>query len=145
MRYPPRGVRGVAGTTRATRFGALPDYPTRAEEELCLIVQIETAATLPRIEEIAAIDGVDALFIGPSDLAASMGYPGQGSHPEVKAAVFDAVRRIRAAGKPAGVLTLDKVFLRELIDAGTLFTAVGVDASLLATGARALAAEFKAG
>ena len=93
MHYAPRGMRGVAGVTRASRFGTIADYTKRASEEICTLVQVETAAALEQIEAIAAVEGVDGIFIGPSDLAASLGYPGEGSHPEVrKAAVIAAVR-----------------------------------------------------
>jgi 4-hydroxy-2-oxoheptanedioate aldolase len=143
MRYPPAGIRGVAGTTRASRYGTVANYTQQAESELCLLVQAETEAALAEIEAIAAVDGVDGIFIGPSDLAASMGYPGQAGHPKVKAAVEDAIRRIRKAGKPAGILTLDKDFARHCIEIGTLFTAVTLDASLLIKSATAIAAEFK--
>ena len=120
----------------------MPDYAARAEEELCLIVQAETVATLERIGEIAAVDGVDAIFIGPADLAASMGLPGQAGHPEVKAMVERAILAIRAAGKPAGILTGDPVFARRCIELGTTFTAVGIDLSLMLDGARARRAMF---
>lgn len=143
MRYAPRGIRGMAGMTRASRFGSVKDYATRAEDELCLLVQVETAAALGRIESIAAVDGVHGLFIGPADLAASMGYPGQASHPAVMAAIEDAVRRIVAAGKPAGILTLDPGFARRCIGWGTSFTAVGVDIALLVNAARGLSAGFR--
>ena len=143
MRYAPRGLRGVAGMTRANRFGGVPDYARRAEEELCLIVQVETEEALAAIEAIAAVDGVDGLFIGPSDLAASMGYPGQPGHPAVAAAVEDAVRRIVAAGKPAGILTFDAAFARNCIGWGTRFTAVGMDLALLVQASRRLAADFR--
>lgn len=144
MRYPPRGIRGVAGMTRASRFGTVADYTRRADEELCLLVQVETAAALAEIEAIAAVDGVDGLFIGPSDLAASMGYPGEPGHPAVIAAIEDAVRRIVATGKPAGILTLDPAFARTCIGWGTRFTAVGVDIALLAQAARGLLSGFRA-
>jgi 4-hydroxy-2-oxoheptanedioate aldolase len=143
VRYPPRGMRGVAGLTRATRFGSVQGYTARADEELCLVVQVETAATLDRIEEIAAVDGVDGLFIGPADLAASMGYPGGHNHPDVVAAIEDAIRRIVATGKPAGILALDVAFARRCIALGTTMTAVGMDIQLLLQGARGLAAEFR--
>jgi 4-hydroxy-2-oxoheptanedioate aldolase len=133
--YPPHGIRGVAGITRAARFGTVPGYHRRARDEICLIVQIETGAALEALEDIAAVPGVDALFIGPADLAASLGHPGEPSHPEVKSACLDAVRRIRAAGKPAGFLTLDQEFLSEVIAAGSLFTAVDVDVAILRRGA----------
>ena len=142
MRYAPRGVRGVSYLTRATRYGTVPDYAARAEEELCLIIQAETVATLERIGEIAAVDGVDAIFIGPADLAASMGLPGQAGHPEVKAMVERAILAIRAAGTPAGILTGDPVFARRCIELGTTFTAVGIDLSLMLDGARARRAMF---
>lgn len=144
VRYPPHGIRGVAGLTRANRFGLVRDYPSRAHEEICLLVQVETAATLPQIEAIAAVDGVDGIFIGPADLAASMGYPGNPGHPNVRAAVLDAIARIRAAGKPAGILSLDQGLLHDAFAAGTLFTAVDIDMSILIRGARAMATEWKA-
>jgi 4-hydroxy-2-oxoheptanedioate aldolase len=144
MRYPPRGIRGVAGLTRAGRFGAVAGYTARAEEELCLIVQVETAEALGRIEAIAAVDGVHGLFIGPSDLAASMGHPGQPAHPEVVAAITAAIPRILATGKAAGILTLDPTFARTCMALGTTFTAVGMDIQLLVQGARKLATDFRA-
>lgn len=137
MHYPPRGMRGVAGITRASRFGAVADYTARAGEEICLLVQVETVEALGRIEEIAAVPGVDGIFVGPSDLAASMGYPGQPSHPEVMAAVLDAVRRIGAAGLPAGFLSLDPAALEAVAEAGAVFIAVGVDTAILRRGALA--------
>lgn len=140
MRYAPRGIRGVAGMMRASRFGAVTDYARRAEEELCLLVQVETAEALTQIEAIAAVDGVHGMFIGPADLAASMGHPGNSNHPDVVAAIHDAVTRIVAAGQPAGILTLDAVFAKQCMAWGTTFTAVGVDLSLLVNGAKALAA-----
>ncbi|MFZ5961399.1 HpcH/HpaI aldolase family protein [Thalassococcus sp. BH17M4-6] len=143
VRYPPRGIRGVAGNTRASRYGAIKDYAAKAEAEICLLVQVETAEALERIEDIAAVDGVDGIFIGPADLAASMGYPGQSSHPEVRAAVLDAVRRINAAGKPAGFLTLDEAALREVEAAGGTFIAVGVDFAALRTAALAQRAAWR--
>jgi 4-hydroxy-2-oxoheptanedioate aldolase len=142
VRYPPAGIRGVAGVTRASRFGAVKDYTRRAHEEICLLVQVETADALGSIEEIAAVDGVDGIFIGPADLAASMGYPGEPSHAEVKAAVLNAIRRIRGAGLPAGILSLDQPFLREAADAGAGFIAVDVDSVLLRRHAVARAAEW---
>ncbi len=137
--YPPAGIRGVAGITRASRFGAVPGYHKTARAEICLIVQIETRQALDALEEIAAVPGIDAIFIGPADLAASLGYPGEPSHPVVKTAVLDAVSRVRAAGLPAGFLTLDQEFLPEVIAAGSLFTAVDVDAAILRRGALAQA------
>ena len=143
MRYGPRGLRGFAGLTRATRYGTVEGYATRAEEELCLLVQVETAAALAEIEAIAAVDGVDGIFIGPADLAASMGHPGDTGHPEVVAAIEDAIARIGRAGKPAGILSLDPAFVRRCIGLGTIFTAVDVDANILLKGAAEIACKFK--
>jgi 4-hydroxy-2-oxoheptanedioate aldolase len=136
-------MRGVAGLTRASRFGAVPDYTRRADAEICLILQVETALALSRIEEIAATDGVDGLFIGPADLAASMGHPGALDHPAVKAAIKDAILRITATGKPAGILTSDAAFARACMGWGTRFTAVGMDIGLMLHAARGLAASYR--
>jgi 4-hydroxy-2-oxoheptanedioate aldolase len=143
-RYPPEGIRGVSGVTRATRFGRVEGYLKRAAEELCLLVQIETQQALDALEAIAAVEGVDGIFIGPADLAASLGHPGEYAHPAVIAAIEDAILRIRAAGKPAGILTPDNAFAKRCIELGTLFTAVGVDAAMLARGTETLARQFKA-
>lgn len=143
VRYPPAGIRGISSVSRATRFGRIPGYATQAEAEICLLVQVETRETLDRIEEIAAVEGVDGIFVGPADLAATFGRPGEPGHPEVVAAVEDAIRRIVAAGKPAGILTADPAFARRCIALGTTFTAVGIDAGLLARATERLAAEFR--
>lgn len=144
-RYPPEGVRGVSGLTRATRFGRVPGYARRAAEEICLLVQVETQAALDRLEEICAVEGVDGVFIGPADLAASLSHVGEPGHPAVVAAVEDAVRRILASGKPAGILTPDTAFAKTCIAIGTTFTAVAIDVGVLARGTEAMARQFKAG
>lgn len=131
-RYPPDGIRGVSALTRATRFGRVKDYARQAAGELCLLVQVETQEALDQIEAIAAIEGVDGIFIGPGDLAASLGHVGDLKHARVVDAVENAVARIRAAGKPAGILTGDPAFAKRCIDLGTTFTAIGVDAGILA-------------
>ncbi|WP_417523588.1 HpcH/HpaI aldolase family protein [Marinovum sp.] len=131
VRYPPQGTRGVAGTTRASHWGAIKSYTQRANDEICLVVQVETVAAAEQIEAIAAVEGVDGIFIGPADLAASMGFPGETGHPEVRAAVCDAVRRIVAAGKPAGFLSSDQSYVREVAEAGASFLAVGIDGALM--------------
>jgi 4-hydroxy-2-oxoheptanedioate aldolase len=143
VRYPPAGLRGVAGITRASRYGLVEGYTAAADSEICLLVQVETAAALTQIEAIAAVDGVDGIFIGPADLAASMGHPGNPSAPPVKAAILDGIARIRAAGKPAGILSLDPAFLKEAVAAGSVFTAVDVDQAILLRGARAAANAWK--
>jgi len=143
MRYPTRGVRGVAGVTRASRFGRVKDYAKRAEEALCLLVQIETREGLDNLEAIARTDGVDGVFIGPADLAAALGHLGDQQHGEVQAAIHDAIKRIRACGKPDGILATDEASTRRYIEWGTTFTAVGLDAMILARGAESLAALYR--
>jgi 4-hydroxy-2-oxoheptanedioate aldolase len=142
MRYPPAGIRGVSAVTRATRFGRLPDYPSRGQDELCLLVQVESVEALAQIEAIADVDGVDGIFIGPGDLAASMGLIGQLKHPLLLAAIEEAIKKIRACGKAPGILTGDRDLAQRFIKGGSLFTAVGVDAALLARAADDLARSF---
>ena len=131
VRYPPRGIRGVATSNRATRYGRIADYATKAEAEMCVLVQTETAEALGRIEAIAAVDGIDGIFIGPADLAASMGYLNQPRHKVVRAAIDDAIARIRKAGKAAGTLTGHIEDAKEFISGGANFVAVGSDAGIL--------------
>jgi 4-hydroxy-2-oxoheptanedioate aldolase len=142
-RYPPAGVRGVAGTTRATRFGRIKDYAKRAHEELCVLVQVETQEALKHIEAIATVDGVDGIFIGPGDLHASMGYAGEVANPAVLPLIEDALRRIRRTGKAPGILVGDEQLAKHCIEAGSLFTAVGVDVAILVCGAQQLASRFE--
>jgi 4-hydroxy-2-oxoheptanedioate aldolase len=142
-RYPPQGVRGVAGTTRATRFGRIKDYARRAHEEICVLVQVETQGALDNIEAICGVEGVDGVFVGPADLHASMGYAGEIANPKVKPIIDDAIRRIRKAGKAPGILTPSEEDARRWLDCGALFVAVGADVGILARGAEALAAKFK--
>jgi 4-hydroxy-2-oxoheptanedioate aldolase len=142
-RYPPAGVRGVAGATRATRFGRVKDYAKRAQEELCVLVQVETQQALDNIEKIAAVEGVDGVFIGPADLHASLGYAGETNNPKVMPVIDDAIRRIRKAGKAPGILTGVEADARRWLECGGLFVAVGADTGILARGTEALAAKFK--
>jgi 4-hydroxy-2-oxoheptanedioate aldolase len=142
-RFPTRGVRGVAGVTRASRFGRVTHYANRADQELCLLVQIETREGLDNLEKIAKVDGVDGVFIGPADLAAGLGHLGEQGHPEVQAAIKDAIARIKACAKPAGILATDEASARRYIEWGTTFTAVGLDVMVLARETEKLAAKFK--
>ena len=142
-RYPPAGVRGVAGTTRATRFGRIKDYAKRAHEEICVLVQVETQAAVDNIEAICAVDGVDGVFIGPADLHASLGYTGEIANPKVKPMIDEAIKRIRKAGKAPGILTPNEADAKHWLGCGGLFVAVGADVGILARGAEALAAKFK--
>lgn len=146
MRYPPRGIRGVgASLARAARWNAVPDYVGHAEDELCLIVQIETRAGLENLEAILAVEGVDAAFIGPADLAASLGHLGEPRHPEVVAAIEAALPRIAASGKAAGVFVTDPTMAQRYRECGASFVAVGGDTTLLRTAASRLAASFYEG
>ena len=142
-RYPPAGVRGVAGTTRATRFGRIKDYAKRAHEEICVLVQVETQAAVDNIEAICAVDGVDGVFIGPADLHASLGYTGEIANPKVKPMIDEAIKRIRKAGKAPGILTPNEADAKHWLSCGGLFVAVGADVGILARGAEALAAKFR--
>lgn len=143
MRYAPRGIRGVSGSVRATRFGRVADYMKRCEEELCLLVQVESQQALDNLERIAAVDGVDGVFIGPADLAASLGHPGDPAHPQVQSAIEDAIGRILACGKAPGILTADEKLARRYMELGTLFTAVGIDSAILARETEKLAGRFR--
>ena len=142
-RYPPDGVRGVSTLTRANRFGRVPGYQDGAASEICVVVQIETQLGLDNLEAIAAVPGIDGLFIGPADLAASLGYGANQTHPDMRATVIEAIHRIHAAGKPAGLLTGDADLRRMALEAGVDFLALGVDASILTRGAEALLANFR--
>ena len=144
-RYPPQGIRGVAVTHRANQYGRVKDYFQRANEEICVLLQIETRLGLQNLEAIAAIEGVDGLFIGPSDLAAALGHLGENGHPEVRAAIEDAFTRIRKAGKAPGILAPIEADARHWLSLGCIVLAVGSDVGLLARSSEALAAKFKGG
>ncbi len=137
-RYPPHGVRGYAAASRASAYAQIDGYLERCRDEMCVLVQIETKLALANIESIAAVDGVDGIFIGPGDLSADLGYLGKPGHPEVIKIIDAAIARIKAAGKPAGILTGDEQLARHFIDEGCLFVAVGSDIGLLGKGARTL-------
>jgi 4-hydroxy-2-oxoheptanedioate aldolase len=143
VRYPPAGVRGVAAASRASNYGRVTDYLKNANNEICLLVQVETRPALAQLEAIAKVEGVDGVFIGPSDLAASLGHIGNPQHPEVQKALEDAARRLKAVGKPAGILTANEEEARRYIGWGYTFVAVGADLGLLVRGADALAKKFK--
>ncbi len=143
VRYPPRGIRGVGSSAaRSSRWSAVENYVHGADEEICLLAQAETVTAMKNLDAIAAVDGIDGVFFGPADLSASMGLLGQVAHPDVTAAIDDGIRRVLAAGKAPGVLTVDPVLARHYLDEGALFVAVGVEAALLARAARDLAATF---
>jgi 4-hydroxy-2-oxoheptanedioate aldolase len=144
MRYPPSGIRGVGSAiARSSRWQAMPAYLQQADAEVCLLVQIETREGLRNLDAIAAVEGVDGLFIGPSDLSASLGRIGNPGHPEVQSAIADAVGRIRSADKAAGILSVEEKEARHYLSLGCNFVAVGADTMLLAGAARELALKFK--
>ncbi len=142
-RYPPEGVRGIAGTVRANRFARVKDYHKRAHEEICVLVQIETQAGIDNLDRIAAVDGIDGVFIGPADLHASLGYRGETANPKVKPVIDAAIRRIRVAGNAPGILTGVEADAHRWLDLGCQFVAVGLDAAILARGSEQLAGKFK--
>ena len=143
-RYPPLGIRGVGSAlARASRWNGAADYLHRAADELCMLVQVETANALAQLDEIAAVDGVDGVFFGPADLSASMGLLGQPGAPSVREAIVAGIGAVRAHGKAAGVLAADRTIANEYLQAGATFVAVGSDVALLARGASELAAAFR--
>ncbi|HCA17105.1 MAG TPA: 4-hydroxy-2-oxoheptanedioate aldolase [Alcaligenes faecalis] len=143
-RYPPLGVRGVgAALARASRWQQVPDYLAHADTQICTLVQVESTAGLSALPEIARVSGVDGVFIGPADLAASMGYLGNPGHPHVQQAIATAISEIRKAGKAAGILTGDLAMARTYLQLGAVFVAVGSDVGILSNGARALRESFR--
>ncbi|HTZ78326.1 MAG TPA: HpcH/HpaI aldolase/citrate lyase family protein [Stellaceae bacterium] len=142
-RYPPKGIRGFAGTTRANRYARVPEYAKRAEEDICVLVQTETRKAVGEIEEMAKIEGLDGIFIGPADLAADMGHIGNTQHAEVQAAIIEAGQRIKKAGKAPGFLSLREDETRKVLGAGFVFVAVGTDVALFARQVDALAQKFR--
>jgi 4-hydroxy-2-oxoheptanedioate aldolase len=143
-RYPPEGIRGVGSAlARASRWNRTSDYLVTADVAVSLTVQVETVAALAQLGEIADVDGVDAVFIGPADLAASMGKLGQPEHPDVVGAIETALATISQHGKAAGVNAFNEKIARRYLDAGASFVLVGADVALLARGAEDLAAKYR--
>jgi len=133
----------VATTIRANGYGRAKDYLQRANDEICVIVQLETPQAMADVEAIAAVEGVDGVFVGPNDLAANMGHLGDSGHPDVREEIAGAVRRIRAIGKCAGILAPIEADARHWLELGCLFVGVGSDTGILARQTEALAAKFK--
>ena len=144
VRYPPRGIRGVgAGSARATSFGTINNYTATADAQICLMVQIESKAGVAALDAIATTEGVDLLFIGPSDLSADMGFLGNPYAPEVQVVIEDAIKRIRAHGKAVGIYMANPDYAKRYLELGAQFIAMGSDASVLASGSKQLQAQFK--
>jgi 4-hydroxy-2-oxoheptanedioate aldolase len=137
MLYPPQGIRGSgAALARASRFAAIPDYIATANDQTCLLVQVETVKGMDNLDAILAVPGLDGVFIGPSDLAADMGHPGNSDHPDVQTAIQSALARIATAGKAPGILATDDATARTYHGWGARFLAVGIDILMLAQTAR---------
>jgi 4-hydroxy-2-oxoheptanedioate aldolase len=144
-RYPPRGMRGVGSAlARSSRWNQIDNYLHLADEQMCVLVQVESVQALSQLDAIAAVEGVDGVFFGPADLSASMGLMGQAAHPDVQRAIVDGIAVVRAAGKAAGVLAVDAALAQKYLDHGALFVAVGVDTTLLVRAAKAQLAPFRA-
>ncbi len=142
-RYPPHGIRGVSGAQRGNKFGRVTDYFERANDEVCVIVQVETTAALADVTAIAAVDGVDGVFFGPADIGADMGHLGKPMAAEVWDAILPAAEKVRALGKPVGTLVQDASKAADLINSGFMFVACGSDIGLLARGADQLLANVR--
>ncbi len=144
MRYPPDGIRGMgAALARASRWQAYPNYLHEANAQTCLLVQVESVEGLAELDAIAAVPGVDGVFIGPADLSASMGHVGAPGHADVQQAMADAIARIRRAGKAAGILSTTEDQARKWLDLGATFVAVGIDTMLLTNAAKQLLARYR--
>ena len=145
MRYPPDGIRGMGGAgARATGFSGIPDYVTTANAEVCLLVQVETAKGMENLDEILKVEGVDGVFIGPADLSADMGHPGNATHPDVAAAIRKGLGKIAASDKAAGILAFNDDVAQTYLEWGAQFLAVGMDVVLLVQTARALSKKWHA-
>ena len=144
VRYPPRGIRGVgAGSARASHFGYIADYTATADEEILLILQVESLKAIDAIDDIASVDGVDCVFIGPSDLSADMGFLGNPYAPEVQAVIEGAIERILKHGKAVGVYMANADYAKRYIELGATFIAIGSDAALLSQAARQVQALYE--
>jgi len=144
IHYPPVGIRGVGSAlARASRWNSIPGYLEKADEQMCLLVQIENPEGVSNLDAIASVDGVDGVFIGPADLSASMGHRGNPGHADVQAVIEQGIARIIKAGKAAGILSADEKLARRYIELGASFVAVGVDTTVLMRGLQTLAGTFK--
>ena len=142
-RYPPEGFRGVGSSlARASRFSSIPDYLKTANDQICLILQVESRAGLAALDDILALPGIDCVFIGPADLAADMGHLGNAAHPDVRATVLDALTRIAASGKAAGMLSTEDVFIDDCVKAGARFVGVGIDVLAYVGAMRTIARKY---
>ena len=137
-RYPPQGTRGVSVSQRSNKFGSVKDYFTGINDQLCVMVQIESRKGVEAVAEIAKTDGIDGIFVGPSDLAAGFGHLGNANHPEVQAAMAQIIAAAKAAGKPIGILAPVEADARRYMEQGVTFVAVGSDLGVFRSGTQAL-------
>jgi 2-dehydro-3-deoxyglucarate aldolase len=144
-RYPPRGIRGIAIAQRSNRYGHVPEYFEQIDDNISVLIQIESRAGVDAVEEIAKVDGVDALFIGPSDLSASLGHFGKPNHPEVQAAMAHVLSVAKACNKAVGILSAQEADCRRYLDLGMTVVAVGLDVTLLRDASRELRQRFEPG
>ncbi|WP_296425930.1 aldolase/citrate lyase family protein [Yoonia sp.] len=142
-RYPPHGVRGVAGAIRGNRFGRMTDYYARVDTETCVLIQLETQSAIDQAAHIASVNGVDGIFFGPADIAADMGLIGQPMHADVWARIMPAARKLMDLGVPVGTLVTDPGFAAKLFNDGFTFVACGTDTGLLAKAADTLLAQMR--
>ena len=144
LKYAPDGVRGVGtALSRAAQWNRVDGYFEKANDEMCLVVQVETIKGVKKIDAILEVDNVDAVFIGPADLAASMGYLGNPGHSDVVSTVNECLAKIKASDKEAGILTSSKELINIYIDKGAKMVGIGIDTLLLAKAAKNLAEDFK--
>ena len=141
-RYPPAGIRGVSVSHRSNMFGTVPDYFTRINDNIAVMVQIESQQGVDNLDAIAAVDGIDGIFVGPSDLAAAMGHLGNAGHPDVQAAIRHIFERAKAHGKASGILAPVEADARRYLDWGATFVAVGSDLGVFRAGTQALCDRF---
>lgn len=142
-RYPPAGIRGVSATQRNNRYGTVPDYFARVNDHIAVMVQIESRAGMEAVDAIAAVDGVDGVFVGPQDLAAALGHLANPLHPEVQQAIRHIFERAAAHGKASGILTTSDADTQRYIDWGASFVAVGTDIGVFRAGTKALRDKYK--
>jgi 2-dehydro-3-deoxyglucarate aldolase len=142
-RYPPQGIRGVSVSQRSNRYGTVPDYFKNVNQHICVMVQIESRAGVAAVKDIAAVEGVDCIFVGPSDLAAALGHLGNASHPEVQAAIAQVFADAKAAGKPSGILAPAEADARRYLAMGATFVGVGSDLGAFRNATQALCDRYR--
>jgi 2-dehydro-3-deoxyglucarate aldolase len=142
-RYPPAGVRGISVSQRNNRYGTVPDYFATINDNICVMVQIESRAGIDAVDEIAKVDGVDGVFVGPGDLSGALGYIGQPNHPEVQKVIKHLVDRVRANGKPSGILAPAEADARRYLEWGVSFVAVGSDLGVFRSATQSLRDKFR--